>query len=121
MQYLGDEWIEAADAAVADLEPSVDAFTVGYTVTDGPDGERSYTLRLGPDTVSMRSGSDAPVTLRMTWPVAVAIAKGELSAQRAFLDGNMRIDGDVQALLGSSDGLLAVDERLEVVRSMTQF
>ena len=121
MHYLGDEWIDAAEAAVADLAPSTYAFAIGYTVTDGPLGERSYTLRLGPDRVSIRSGSDAPVTLRMTWPVAVAIAKGELSAQRAFLDGNMRIDGDAQALLGASDDLLAVDQRLAAVRAKTRF
>lgn len=121
MHYLSDEWIDAADTAVADLTPSADTFVVGYVVTGGPAGERSYTLRLGPDRVSVRAGSDAPVALRLTWDVAVAIAKGELSAQRAFLDGNMRIDGDAQALLGASDGLLAVDERLAAVRTVTQF
>ena len=121
MQYLGDEWIEAANAAVADLEASVEGFAVGYIVTGGPAGDRSYTLRLGPTGASVRSEADAPVTLRVSWAVAVAIAKGELSAQRAFLDGNMRIDGDAQALLGASEGLLSIDERLAEVRANTQF
>lgn len=119
MQYLSDEWIEAANAAVDGLEPSAEPFSVSYTVTGGPNGERSYTLDLG--TPSVVAGTSAPVGLLMTWDIAKAIALGELSAQRAFLDGNMQIQGDAQALVGNTDGMTAVDAALAPLRTSTTY
>jgi hypothetical protein len=121
VQYLSDEWIEAANAAVAGLEPMADPFAVSYVITGGPGGDRSYTLTLGPPAVGIQSGSDANVGLRMSWDVARGIATAELSSQRAFLDGDIRIDGDPQVLLGHGGGLAAVEERLADLRSRTQF
>lgn len=119
MQYLSDEWIDQANTAVASLEPAAEPFAVSYTVTDGPDGERSYTVDLGAP--SIRPGADAAVGLRMSWDVATAIANGRLSAQRAFLDGNMQIQGDAQALVGNSDGMAAIDEVLAPLRNNTTY
>lgn len=119
MRYLSDEWIKEANAAVSGLEPSAEPFAVSYTVTDGPDGERSYTLDLGRP--SIVTGGGAPVGLRMTWDMAKAIARGETSAQRAFLDGNMRIEGDAQALVGNTSGMAAVDAALTPLRATTNY
>ncbi len=121
MKYLSDVWLERAAEAVADVEPTDDAFAVGYRVTGGPDGDRAYTLQLGPEVVSVGDGSDAPVTLEMTWTVAVAIARGELSAQRAFLDGDIRLGGDAQALVGNAEAVAAVDAALADLRSTTTY
>lgn len=119
MQYLSDDWIQAANTAVAGIEPSAEPFSVSYTVTDGPDGDRAYTLNLGQPSVVR--GADAPVGLRMTWDVAKAVALGELSAQRAFLDGNMQIQGDAQALVGNDKGMAAVDAALVTLRASTTY
>lgn len=119
VQYLSDEWIEAANTAVAGLAPSTEPFSVSYTVTDGQDGERSYTLDLSQRSVVV--GADAPVGLRMSWGIAKAIALGEVSAQRAFLDGNMQIQGDAQALVGNADGMAAVDAALAPLRATTTY
>lgn len=117
--YLSDEWIKEANAAISVLEPTSEPFAVSYTVTDGPEGERSYTLDLGQP--SIVAGATAPVGLRMTWDMAKAIALGEMSAQRAFLDGNMRIEGDAQALVGNTDGMAAVDAALTPLRATTTY
>lgn len=121
MQYLSDEWLAAADAAVQDLEPAPAPFAVSYVVTDGPDGQRAYTVDLGSKRVQVVIGVSADVTLRLSWETAVAIARSERSAQRAFLDGDIRIEGDAQALLGHRDELLAVEERLASLRAETTF
>lgn len=119
MQYVSDEWIHEANAAIAGLEPTVEPFAVSYTITDGPSGERSYTLDLG--CPSIQPGATASVGLRMTWDVAIAVATGQLSAQRAFLDGNMQIQGDAQALVGNTEAMAAVDAALAPLRSRTTY
>ncbi len=121
MKYLSDAWLDRAAAAVADVEPVDEAFSIGYVITGGPDGDRAYTLQLGPDVVTVRPEAEAPVTLQMTWSVACGIARGELSAQRAFLDGDIQIGGDAQALVGTTDSLAAVDQRLTELRSLTEY
>ncbi len=121
VQYLSDEWIAAADLAVRSIEAIDDSVSVGFIVTDGPDGERSYTLRLGPDTVGISTHDEPNVTLRLPWAVAVAIAKGEANAQRAVLDGQIRIGGDIRVLLGNAGSLGTIDDHLVDLRAITEF
>lgn len=122
LRYLSDEWLAEADAALAGLAPLPGPLTVGFVVTDGPDGDRSYRISLGPQHVRLWSGrDDAPVALVQTWATARAIAQGERSAQRAFLDGDIRIEGDVTALLGQQQALAGIEDRWADLRSRTAF
>ncbi|MGI9616880.1 MAG: hypothetical protein ACR2QO_28450 [Acidimicrobiales bacterium] len=125
LQYLSDAWLEAADAALADQDPLPVVLRVGYRVIGGPpDGASvlSHTLVLGPERVGVVGGLDQPtVTLTMDWEVAVAIAQGHASAQRAFLDGLVQLGGRPDALLGHQDDLSSVDDRLAPVRAVTTY
>ncbi|MGI9617005.1 MAG: hypothetical protein ACR2QO_29080 [Acidimicrobiales bacterium] len=125
LKYLSDEWLEAADAALAGQDPLPVRLRVGYRVMDGPpDGAsvRSHTLVLGPERVGIvGSLVDPTVTLTMAWEVASAIAQGRASAQRAFLDGLVQLDGQPDALLGHQDHLSAVDDLLASVRAETSY
>ncbi len=122
MRYLSDEWLKAADEAIATVDVGVgmaavagDASSgegataptgaastaVGVTVLDGPDGDRRYQLVLDPTNLRVLPGADgAGVSMTMSYDVSAAIAQGHLSAQRAFLDGDVRLGGDVALLLG---------------------
>lgn len=122
MRYLSADWIAAADRAVSDLQARSDAAAVGYAVTGGPDGDVSYTVVLGPDAVSIRSGIDlAGVVLTLDWGLASAIAQGQTSAQRAFLDGAIRVGGDVRLLVGNADTMVDLDDKLAELRSITVY
>lgn len=120
--YLSDDWLALADEAMAGLVPVPDGPAVAVVVTDGPEGDRSYRLLLGPDRVGI-SPEPEPHGVRMTlaWDDAVAIAEGRSSAQRAFLDGRLRLGGDTSLLLGHQDALAAIDDRLAGLRSATRF
>ena len=120
--YLGDEWLARADRALAGLAPVADGPAVAVVVTDGPFGDRAYRLILGPDRVAV-SPDPEPHGVRMTlaWDDAVAIAQGRSSAQRAFLDGRLRLGGDTSLLLGHQDALAAIDDRLAELRTTTDF
>jgi hypothetical protein len=122
VKYLSPEWLVSANEAVADLKPSADTATVGYVATDGPDGDVSYTLVLGPDVVAVVSGADgAGVRLTLDWYLAAEIAQSRASAQRAFLSGSIRVSGDVQVLIGNNEIMVAIDNRLAKLRSQTVY
>ncbi len=122
MRYLSDEWLSAADKAISGLTPVTDDVVVGFSVDDGPHGPRRYSVRLGPDRVAITNGLDAAkVVLNLDWDLAIDIATGAASAQRAFLDGRLRLGGDVNTLLGSGPALAAYDDRLAALRATTNF
>ena len=122
LRYLSDEWLARADRALGDLSPVDEEVAVGVTVTGGPDGERRYRLVLGPDRVGLDPEPEpAGVRMTMAWDDAVEIAQGRSSAQRAFLDGHLRLGGDLSLLLGHQDALARIDDRLAELRIDTRY
>ena len=122
MRYLSDSWLQAADEALQGLDPLPVGLLVGYVVIGGPDGDRRYSVRFGPDSVGVVAGTDtADVVLQLDWDLAVGVALGEDSAQRAFLDGGLRLAGDVNLLLAHGAALAAFDDRLATLRATTDF
>ncbi len=74
---------------------------ISVTVTGGPDGDAQYHVRIGPDgaRVHAEAAPDAPVRLSTDHATAAAIARGEESAQAAFMAGRLRVAGDLQAVV----------------------
>ncbi len=137
VRYLSDEWLDEADRQLGDLEPISGRVTVDVVVRSGPEGDRAYRLILGPDRVGIDRGS-APdpgngarssggttvasgVRMTLPWTVAVAIARGRASAQRAFLDGHIQFGGDASLLIGHQRELADIDDRLAELRSVTRY
>ncbi len=132
VEYLSEEWFREADAEVAALSPIPSPVTVVVEV-----GARrghgaqdvTYRLVLGPDRVRVLAGepgsdgdaADGHVTLTMTYETASAIAQGKIGAQRAFLDGDVRLGGDTTALLGHQARLAEIEDRLSDLRSRTRY
>ncbi len=122
MRYLSEAWLEAATHALSDTPPTKESLRVGYDIIDAPDGVGPYTLVMGPDRITFEAGlSDTSATLRLRYELAVAIATGATSAQRAFLDGDISLGGDVTALLGAGGPLAGIDDRLASLRAITEF
>ncbi len=128
--YLDDEWIAAAGRAVAGMTPTSVPLVVGYAISppgsdpgSKPDSSTtSYSIQFGPDPVNLSRGTaDADLIFTTTAQLAAEIARGERSAQRAFLDGELRVTGDVNLLLGHGDSLAAVDDVLADLRHSTVF
>lgn len=120
--YLSDGWLTAANRLLAGLSPVGAPVSIAVVVTGGPDGERRYRLVLGPDLVGIDGRlDDAQVRMTLAWSDAVAIAKGQSSAQRAFLAGRLRLGGDSSVLLGHQEALAAVDDLLAPLRAETDW
>ena len=110
LAYLSDEWVEALDRALGGVVPPEGAppivvqFVVGPTSGDRDEGAHdeaaaeptaAYHLELTPTGVRARPGrAEQPgVTFTQTRAVALALARGERSAQAAVLTGEVRMTG----------------------------
>ena len=126
MRYLSDAWLTAAAEALASAEaplPRPVDITIQQTVTGTPDGDRTYAIVMSGQSVALLPGLvEAPdVTLAQTWETARSIAQGTLSAQRAFMSGQMKVGGNTNLLVEQTDLLAEVDDLLAEVRSQTSF
>jgi hypothetical protein len=102
---------------------SVAGLVVQQIVTDSPDGEVRYWVRVdGRDaTVWPGQAERADVTFTEDYGTAAAIARGELSTQAALLAGRIRVAGDLSTLAARQDGLTDLDVLPPTVRAGTTF
>jgi putative sterol carrier protein len=97
-------------------------------VTDTPDGDIGYLVRIESGRVRVERPSDvggttadADVTITCDWPTAAAIAQGILSTQKALMQGRLRVQGDVARLVGRTAQLAGLDAVPGRVRESTTF
>jgi putative sterol carrier protein len=128
VRYLSLEWIDALRAEVAASDALVDVAAerrVGITqvVTDGPEGDVTYHLRLADGVAEFGAGPAEPEDVRFVqrWDTAVAVATGRMNAQEAFLGGHIALSGDRQALLDNQDVFGALDAVFATVRARTEY
>lgn len=123
-KFLTQEW---ADEVVAALNASDDvkAATKGVqlciqqVVTGAPDGDVSYWTKFDDGTISGAIGeaSDADVTISQDYETAVALNKGELNAQAAFMQGKLKVTGNMGKLLQHQGAMQALGPVLQSVQT----
>ena len=75
--------------------------TLQQVVSDAPDGEVKYYFKLdgGSAQVGLGEAADAEATITQNYETAVAIVKQELNAQNAFMQGKLKISGNMMKLM----------------------
>ncbi len=128
LRYLSLAWIDALAAEVAASEHMrevAEHHSIGVTqvVTDGPEGDVTYHLRVGDGEATFGAGPAEPedVKMQQTWQTAVDVATGELNAQEAFINGHILLFGDQQKLLESQPVFGALDAVFASVRDRTRY
>ena len=124
VRFLSPEWLAAAADAVRAATPGgTDGLTLQQVVTGGPDGEVAYRVRIGRDTVELLPGrgDDADVVFTEDWDTAAAIGEGRLSPQAAFVDGRVRVSGNVALVMAAQQSLATVESALAGVRAATTY
>ena len=128
VRYLSLAWIDALTREVAnssDLAALANQHEIGVTqvVTDGPEGDVTYHLRLGGGSASFGAGAAEHEDVRMqqSWTTATAIATGDLNAQEAFIKGLIRLTGNQQKLIDSQPVFAALDSVFTSVREQTEY
>ncbi|HEX4867010.1 MAG TPA: SCP2 sterol-binding domain-containing protein [Acidimicrobiales bacterium] len=121
-EFLSDAWLtELADRASSVAGPSEVRLVIQQVVVDGDGPERAYGVVLDVGQVRIEPGRTvAPdVTFTQDRETAAAIARGDLSAQAAFLAGRLRIGGDVHLLAEQAAHLATVADIFAEVRAAT--
>lgn len=107
VKYLTDEWASTVTEALNssdDFKQAASGQTVKLqqVVTDAPDqGEAKYYFKIEDGTAEVAMGelADAEATLTQNYETSVAILKEELNAQNAFMQGKLKIQGNMMKLM----------------------
>jgi hypothetical protein len=127
VRFLSPAWIAALDEAARANEhlraTPVDPPLVLEQVVTGDEADVAYRIVFDTDGAHVESGADAESTVRLITDAttARAIARGEGAALQAFLDGTIRIEGQVGRLLEQRDLFARLDDVFAGVRAATEW
>jgi putative sterol carrier protein len=107
VKFLSEEWAQEVTNALNSSDEFQSAASgqqvkLQQVITDAPDGgEHKYYFELDGGKVNIGIGelADAEATLTQSYEVAVAITKQELNAQNAFMQGKLKISGNMMKLM----------------------
>ncbi len=103
MPFLSQAWLDLHTAAAADLPEHPGATArILHVVTGSPDGEVRYVQRTVDGRLQEATLGDDPtadVTLTQTYADAREIADGTVDLMAAFMQGRVKVVGDMSKLL----------------------
>jgi Putative sterol carrier protein len=102
-QYLSQEWLDET-RKLAESQPVRPGATarIQYNTTGGPEGDIKYYWILEDGKIldsQLGDIDDSDFTLTMTYDDAVKVQKGELDPNAAFMQGRMKVSGNMAKLM----------------------
>ncbi|MEZ5245953.1 MAG: SCP2 sterol-binding domain-containing protein [Acidimicrobiales bacterium] len=111
--FASQEWIDDLTRAAAGATIDADIrLTIEQRITGPSPISWHVAFADGVARVAAGPAADPSVTLTSSFETAAAIHAGRLSAQRAFLDGALRIGGDLDVLISHRGALDEIAELL---------
>ncbi len=115
--FLTEEWASAITEALNSSEDFKKAAggqsaKVQQVVTDAPSGEVKYYLEVadGSGTVALGELDGAEATITQNYETGKAIAQRELNAQNAFMQGKLKIAGNMMKIMQLQGVITAIDK-----------
>ncbi|MGV3760720.1 MAG: SCP2 sterol-binding domain-containing protein [Actinomycetota bacterium] len=123
--FLSDAWFDEMAAAAEGAAPPAELRLVLQQVVTDPsdDAEQAYALRVAEGRIEVRRGrvAEPDVTFTQDRATAAAIARGELSAQAAFLAGRLRIGGQLHRFADAAAAMAELGDVFGAVRATTRW
>ncbi len=127
-RFLSPQWLDDLRRAAAAGPgsaggPAECTVTIQQVVTDAPQGEVAYVVRLAGGRLEVSPGraEDADVTITEDYATAVAVSSGELTARQALLAGRIQLRGDTNALLAGQAAMQAAQAGVDHLRAGTSY
>jgi hypothetical protein len=124
LRFLSPEWIAALDSEARGFSTEA-SFVFQQVVTGCPDGESEirYHLRFGDGCLSVHPGQavEPDLTVTAAYPMAAALARGEVNAQQALTAGELRLSGNLKALATQARALTQLADVFAAVRRDTDY
>lgn len=103
-KWLSQEWLDETKRMANETQPTRPGASarMQYVVTGGPDGDINYywDLQDGQLVESQLGQMDNPeVTLTQSYEDALKIQKGELDANAAFMQGRVKVTGNMAKVM----------------------
>lgn len=106
VKYLSEEWIKEVNNRLQSNEAVASAakgqnLIIQNVITDTPDGEKRTFLRItdGAPEIGLGEVEGAEATVTQNYETSVAVAKGELNSQAAFMQGKIKVQGNMMKLM----------------------
>ena len=102
-KYLSQEWLDLQKELAQEFPDRPGATArMQYLITGAPDGDVSYYQVIEDGKMlesTLGTDPDAEFTLSQTYDDSVKIAKGELDANAAFMQGRIKVTGNMGKLM----------------------
>jgi putative sterol carrier protein len=106
VKFLSDEYLAEVESRLNAHEgfqsaAKGQAAKLQNVVTGAPEGEVRYTFAIDGGKVSIGRGdlADAEATMTQDYDTATAMQKGELNGQAAFMQGKLKVTGNMMKLM----------------------
>jgi putative sterol carrier protein len=104
MKFLSQEFLDKQTELAKEvmIERPQANIVLQYVITGGPDGDVKYYQKWDQGFLvenAQGETADAEATLTSSYTDSVAVAKGELNAQQAFMTGKVRATGNMGKLM----------------------
>ena len=129
MKFLSEEWVAALNVRLRDSdvrlsEGSLEALCVqNIAERGGREEPLCYFIQVSTEgaTATFGKAPDPLVVFTQPYDVAVSIAQRRRDAHAAFLLGEIKVAGDVTALLQLGDITAKIQDLVESLHSITEF